>query len=251
MSATESQILDYLKVTLNAQVSSASKYVALSNAIKLAVEEKILPPESNLPSERKMADFLGVSRITVRNSINALASAGTLVRRQGAKTSVANKVRKNISNLIGFSEDIRSRGMRPGMRVLRAETAKPTDLEREKLQLNDGEEVVRMHRIRLANDRPIAIEVAVLPLSVVKSPDALGPSLYASLDAMGVLPDNGIQRISAETLNAVDAELLETRPGTPILVVERCCKTVDGKPIEYTITQYNAEIFDFVNELQR
>lgn len=251
MSVSESQILDYLKATLSAQVSSAPKYEALSNAIKLAIEDKILPPGSNLPGERKLANLLGVSRITVRNSIDALASEGTLVRRQGARTSVADKVRKKISNLIGFSEDIRSRGMHPGMKVLQAETAVPTDLEREKLQLNDGEEVVRMHRIRLANDRPIAIEIAVLPLSVVKSPDALGPSLYASLDAMGVLPHHGVQRISAETLNAQDAELLETRPGTPILVVERCCETADGKPIEYTITQYNAEVFDFVNELQR
>lgn len=251
MNVTENKIIDHLKSEFESQTISAPKYEKLSYAIKIAVKDKVLLPGASLPGERKLANSLGVSRITVRHAVDALVTEGHLVRRHGARTSVANRVRKQISNLLGFSEDIRSRGMRPGMRLLKAETVMPSEKERHKLNLAEGDEVVRLHRVRLSNDRPIALEIAVVPLSVVKSPDAIGPSLYATLDALGVLPDRGVQRITAKSLNATEAKLLDAEVGAPALVVERCCETSDGRPIEYTITCYNAEVFDFVNELQR
>jgi len=251
VTVADDKIFAYLEGSLKTRANSTTKYASLSNAIRLAVSEKILLPGTSLPSERKLAEKLRVSRITIRNSIDALVSEGLLVRRQGARTCVSNKVRKQISNMIGFSQDIRSRGMRPGMRLISVEATVPSDIEREKLELKEGEKVVRLHRVRLANERPIAIEKAVLPLSIVKSADAIGPSLYASLDAMGVAPSHGMQRISAEIMNEEMGEILQAKPGTAVLVVERRCETEFGTPVEYTVTHYNAEFFDFVNELQR
>ncbi len=91
------QIFDYLQDRLKSQEISATKYETLSDSLKQAMKDKILLPGSNLPSERKLAELLGVSRVTVRNSIDKLVLEGLLVRRQGARTFVAQKVGKQIS----------------------------------------------------------------------------------------------------------------------------------------------------------
>ena len=70
----------------------------LTAAIKVEIEDGTLVPGASLPGERKLADSLGVSRITVRRAVETLVTEGHLVRRQGARTSVANGVRKQISN---------------------------------------------------------------------------------------------------------------------------------------------------------
>ena len=244
-------VLEYLKSEFELYGGVEAKYENLAHAIKNAVEQGVLLRGSSLPGERKLADTLNISRITVRSAIDTLVSEGHLVRRHGARTTVSSNVRKQISNLLGFSEDIRSRGMLPGMRLLSAKVVLPTELERSKLKLNTGEKIVKLKRVRLSNDRPIAIECAVVPQSVVKSPEAIGPSLYATLDALGVMPERGVQRISAKIMNEEEAELLGMPLGSPALVVERCCDSMNGIPVEYTVTCYNADVCDFSNELQR
>lgn len=251
MNITNTKTIEYLRSVFETRAISETKYENLANAFKVAIEDEVLLPGTSLPGERKLAELLGISRITVRYAIDTLVSEGQLVRRHGARTSVAAKVGKQISNLLGFSEDMRSRGIQPGMKLLSAERTTPSDQERHMLNLSDGEDVIRLCRVRLGNDRPIAIETAVVPCSVVKSPEAIGLSLYATLDALGVLPDRGVQRITAKTLDAHEAELLEAELGSPALVVERCCETAQGAPIEFTVTCYNAEVFDFVTDLQR
>lgn len=251
MSQNNSQVIDFIKAQFESSSNSTSKYENICDAIRLAIENEVLLPGANLPGERKLADLLDVSRITVRNAINQLVTDGRVVRRHGARTSVSERVRKQISNLVGFSEEIRSRGMVPGTRLLSAETLEASETERTKLQLAAGEFVVRLNRVRLANDRPIALERAVVPCAIIKSPDAVGPSLYATLEALGALPERGVQKITAKVLDDEEASLLETNAGAPALVIERCCETAAGQPVEYTLTCYNAEFFDFSNELQR
>lgn len=251
MNINNNTTIEYLRSVFEARAISETKYENLANAFKVAIEDDVLLPGTSLPGERKLAELLGVSRITVRHAIDSLVSEGQLVRRHGARTSVAAKVGKQISNLLGFSEDMRSRGIQPGMRLLSAEMATPSDQERHMLNLADGETVVRLRRVRLGDGRPIALETAVVPSHIVKSPEAIGSSLYATLDALGTLPERGVQRIKAKTLSAYEAGLLETDMGAPALIVERCCETAQGKPIEFTVTCYNAEVFDFVTDLQR
>ena len=207
--------------------------------------------KTGLPSERISADYLSVSRITIRKAYNELANKGYVTRKQGATTMVAEKVTKHISNLTGFSEEMRNRGMKPGAVVMSSEILTPTEKEKQILHLNDGDKIIRIQRIRLANDEPIAIEVAVIPQSIIKSPDAIGISLYATLESIGKTPEKGIQKISAHVMNEEEATVLSAQKGDPMLVIERCCETFDGTPMELTITRYKASAFEFSTPLQK
>ena len=47
------------------------------------IDEMDLKKENKLPREERLAEMIGVSRITIRQALNALASEGIIFRRQG------------------------------------------------------------------------------------------------------------------------------------------------------------------------
>ena len=88
-------------------------YQQLQRGLREAIEKRILGPEDALPSERQLAEDLGVSRITVRKAIDGLAAEGLLVSRQGSGNFVCTRIDKNFAKLTSFSEDMRARGRNP------------------------------------------------------------------------------------------------------------------------------------------
>lgn len=223
-------------------------YRRLSGALAREMQEG--GTEALLPSERRLARDLGISRVTVRRAFDELASEGLVQRRRGARTAASARVEKRLSSLTGFSEELHQRGLQPGQRWLSRETVLPTPSEALALDLAPGDRIARLERVRLADDRPIAIERAAVPLSVLPDPGRVTASLYAVLKAQGVPPVRGVQRIRAGLMSARDAKLLESRPGAPLLIVERRCFGADNRPVEFTETRYDGESYDFLTELQ-
>ena len=88
-------------------------YQQLQRGIREAIEKRILGPDDALPSERQLAEDLGISRITVRKAIDGLAAEGLLVSRQGSGNFVCTRIDKNFAKLTSFSEDMRARGRHP------------------------------------------------------------------------------------------------------------------------------------------
>src|SRR5262249_58089507 len=73
---------------------------------------------SRLPPERALAQHFGVSRVTLRRSLEELARAGTIAR-SGTGWMVASPAIGEPPNvLMSFSEMAASRGLKPGGQVL-------------------------------------------------------------------------------------------------------------------------------------
>jgi GntR family transcriptional regulator len=218
---------------------------ALSEALRLGVADT----QAGLPSERWLAERLGVSRVTLRRALDELAADGLLSRRQGARTTVARRVEKMLSTLTGFSDELRARGIEPGQRWISRRTLAPSPAEAMALGLSGSDSIVRLVRVRLADGQPIAIERAAVPQAILPSGDLVSHSLYDALARLGSPPVRGVQRIRAGLMTRVDAELLESDLGAPLLIVERRCFLADGQPVEFTETRYNGESYDFLTEL--
>src|SRR5262249_7137689 len=108
----------------NARLDTASPtalYRRLQEALRAAIEGKLLTPGAAIPGERELAQRLGLSRVTVRQAIKGLAEDGLLVQRHGARTSVADRFEKPLSVLTSFSQDMIGRGHRPGATWLKVE----------------------------------------------------------------------------------------------------------------------------------
>jgi len=229
--------------------SSLPLYQQLQRVLRLAIDQHILAPDDALPAERDLAAEFEVSRITVRKALDGLVAEGLLVRRQGSGNFVSARVEKNFAMLTSFSEDMRARGRNPRSAWLKRSTGTVTPEEALTLRLSPGTPVYRFHRLRFADDAPMAIEVATIVASALPSMDAVNDSLYEALERTGHRPVRALQRLRAVLLTAEQADLLKAKAGDPGLLVERLGSLRDGSAVEFSQSYYRGDIYDFVAEL--
>jgi len=231
------------------ETSSLPLYQQLQRALRQAIESRVLGPDDALPPERDLASDFSVSRITVRKAIKGLVNEGMLVRRQGSGTFVRARVEKNFSKLTSFSEDMRARGRNPRSVWLRKYAGTVSPEEALTLRASPGTPVYRFHRIRFADDAPMALEYATVLASCLPSVDAVESSLYVALERAGNRPVRALQRLRAVLFSAEQAKLLQAKERDAGLLVERVGFLDDGRAAEFTQSYFRGDIYDFVAEL--
>ncbi len=232
-------------------------YLQFQQMLRQAIDDGRLPPDQALPSERELCDTYRLSRVTVRKGLAGLVDEGRLVRRHGAGTFVqpapppssGRRVEKSFSKLSSFSEDMIARGLSPSSRWLSRASGQVTPEEALALALSPGSPVHRFQRLRLADDRPMALEYTTLAGFCFDSIDLVGESLYQTLDAAGFRPSRALQRLRATAFTAEQAELLTVEQGHAGLLIERRTFLDDGRAVEYTVSYYRGDAYDFVAEL--
>lgn len=225
-------------------------YLQLQKGLRDAIENRVVQAEAAIPTERDLAEEFDISRITVRKAIDGLVREGLLSRRRGAGTFVmAPRVEKSFSRLTSFSEDMISRGRRPHSIWVSKSEGAVTPEEALSLGLSPGTTVYRFHRIRYADDLPMALEYSTVPGYCLASPDAVGASLYEALEDAGHLPVRALQRLRAINFSADQAEALGVARGDAGLFIERRGFLVDGRTAEHTQSYYRGDAYDVVAEL--
>lgn len=224
-------------------------YRQLHQALRGAIEDQRLAGAAPLPAERDIASDLGISRITVRKALDALADEGLVRRRRGAGTFVAARVEKSFSMLTSFSEDMASRGRSARSSWLSRSAGAVTPEESLALGLSPGSPVLRFDRIRYADEVAMALEHSVIAGDCLPSEQAVDHSLYAALEATGKRPVRALQRLRAVLLDADRAALLGIAEGAPGLLIERRGFLGNGQAVEFTRSFYRGDGYDFVAEL--
>src|SRR5919202_5682112 len=99
-----------------------------------------------------MARQLGVSRMTVRQALAALADPGLVERGvgQGTFVSGAGKVEYPLGRDVGLSEIVGRHGLVAGARVLEARERGAFAQVGAALEIGEGEQVVRLRSLRSA-----------------------------------------------------------------------------------------------------
>jgi GntR family transcriptional regulator len=244
-------LLERLKETLSAADIAVPRYRRLSGAISAFVATGELKLGDPLPGERVLAETLGLSRVTVRKAVQVLEDEGLVRRRHGTRTEIASHVEKSLSTLTSFSEDISSRGMKPGCIWISKEIGRPMPIEMMSLGIANSQNVVRLRRIRTADEMPIAIETSTVPTRFLPSPELVAESLYETLAVLDALPSRAVQRMRSRPATESDARLLGYDVGAPMLIVERRCFLASEQTVEFCETRYRGDVYDFVVELRR
>ena len=228
---------EYRRLGRDRSVHQPLAYLRLRSAIRNVIERRTIEPGHALPSERDLAQSLGLSRVTVRKAIAGLVEDGAL------------NVVKPMSRLTSFTEDLRARGLDARSEFFERDVGEVTPEESMAMNLSPGAQVVRLHRVRYAGDEPIAIERSVVPADVLPDPLLVRDSLYEALETRGCRPRRALQRLRAVPLSARHARLLHVRPGSAGLNVERRSFLDDGRVVEVTSSWYRGDVYDFVAEL--
>ena len=212
-----------------------------------------LPPGSAVPTERELAATLSTSRTTVRQALVDLVAEGRLVRRQGAGTFIAEPKVTWPLHLTSFTEAAAANGFHASTELIAVERVKAEGEVADRLGLRTGAPVVRIERLRLADDRPMAVETS--NLSAGRFPRLTQnirkwQSLYELLrEVYGVSPVRAQELIATAPASPREAALLGTETGAPMLVLGRHSRDADGEPVEWVTSWYRGDRVTFVADL--
>ncbi|HET8663258.1 MAG TPA: GntR family transcriptional regulator [Nocardioides sp.] len=204
-------------------------------------------PGQRLGSERSLAAELGVSRSSLRQALAMMEQAGA-VRRvigRGGGTFVSHqKIDRDLSHIRSVPELLSAQGITAGTRILSTGTAPAAAATSEALELEPGQLVYAIVRIRLADGAPISLEHAWLP--VVLFPGLLdfqlGGSLYGILDEnFSIQPQETTERIEVLRATPDDASILGIERGDPLLSITRVTRSADGTPFEHSHDLFRAD----------
>ena len=226
-------------------------YIQIHNQIKKDIEAGVWAVGDRIPSERELALEFNVSRMTLRQAVQTLVEEGILERQVGAGTFVARKkVQEKMTGVTSFTELMEEQGKKPSSRTVSYLVTTPSLSEMERLTLKDDEKVLRMERIRYADEVPICFEVATLPYSLVKDYERnqITTSLYRTLEESGRKIGHAQQSVSAQVASERIAEYLNIKRGSAILRLRQITELGDGTPFEYVRTQYAGDKFEFYLE---
>lgn len=226
-----------IAVPLHSQIHAFLRQNILSDELK---------SDQHIRSERELAEEFQVSRMTVRQALNALRNEGLIYQRRGKGTFVSSrKLDVHSRNLNGFSDEMRRRDLRPKSKVLRMETEKAAREVADKLNLEIGETIFKLERLRLADDLPMAIETTCLPAKLfpdLSKYDFEKQSLYQILENnYGFQMSSAAEDLEAAISDAKTSELLNVKKNSPLLIVYRTVFAEDNQPIEYTKSIYRAD----------
>ncbi len=237
----------------SASHNSLPLYRQLAQALADAIHEGRYQADEALPSERALAEMLGVSRVTTRAAIAQLVEQGLIVRRSGSGSYIAPRTEQPQpqSRMTDFSEQWHQRGYATSSRWLDRSIAVAMADEQLSLGLEPGARVARLERLRMADDCVMAYEVSVFPQTVVPDPTAFEGSAYEHLDRMHLAPVRALQHIRAFNAQPQLAEQLGVPDRHAVLLITRIGYLESGLAVELTHSYCRSDYYDFVAETRR
>ncbi|SHJ65578.1 GntR family transcriptional regulator [Dethiosulfatibacter aminovorans DSM 17477] len=226
-------------------------YEQISEKIKEEIQKGTFGSQKRLPTEGQLAEQYGVSRITIRSAITELVKQGLVNRKQGKGTFITTpSMQKDFKRPgTGFTQICLENGQKASSKVLEAGIFVPDDPKViEWLELKEGDEAVRIVRLRYVGDMPCIIEENIFPMkySYLLDIDLTG-SIYKYLKE-----EKNIDVVAGELiLNIIrpdqkTARLLQKSKNTPLLKISGRSFSTTGEILHVSKTIGYGEEFDYI-----
>jgi GntR family transcriptional regulator len=232
---------------------SSPLYHQIANSLAERIRGGELRVGDLLPSERELARDLAVSRLTVRQALSLLRQQGLIEPQHGKGYFVRQpRIDQPVDILIGFSANMLAKGIQPGARLLELHTLLADRMLAPALEVSVGDPLFAIHRVRLANQIPVALEYSYFPARLFPSLtdfDLEASSIYAILnEEYGVALASAHQSLEPVVAQSQQAKLLEIQRGAPLMLVVRTSRDARGRVVEYARDFYRGDCFRFVTQ---
>lgn len=177
---------------------------------------------SAIPSEQELMQMYGVSRITVRNAVKELVNEGFLKKVQGKGTFVTRLKRYPLNSGGGFSVTCSLMHLTPSTKVIEMQEIPASEEDRLLFNLQKGENILHIKRLRLGDNIPFILEHIYLPLKYRHfSKQDLESSLYKVLEKeCGPVTNPGPCWMELHRVYGSNAELLEVKEGSMVIMIQ-------------------------------
>jgi GntR family transcriptional regulator len=231
-------------------------YHQLRQALTTRLKSGEFPPGVPLPTEADLMQVYDVSRITVRRAMRELEQEGRIDRIPGKGTfAIEPKIGRGLTRLTSFTEDMGERGLVAASKLLRFGYEPASSHVASELEIQTGTHVMSIHRLRLAEDQPIALNWSYLRLAphITLGASELqeNGSLWALLEAKGISLVEAKKTLSAILADQGHADLLQVPVGAPLLLVEGVVYDQRHVPVEYSQVINRGDRYNYVLYLKR
>jgi len=232
-------------------------YFQINDILLRKIKAGKFKPHQQIPTEEELTAIFQVSRMTVRQAISKMVSEGILYRKRGHGTFVAEpRLERKVAKLTSATVDMEEAGLKPGAVLLERKVIQPTEEERSILNLGKEEPVLEVVRLRLANEQPIAIGRAVIP--VRSYPELIEADLDGVVSLTQFMEEHcdckigyAHQKIRAVSATADQSRLLKIKKGTSLLHLNRVFYTNNHQPIGVFESFYRGDRYVFTSALYR
>ena len=204
-----------------------------------------------MPGENALAMEYGVSRLTIRRSLEALEAEGLVKRRQGRGTFAAPAPPPSgghESDIDSLMAHLAYMGMQTKVRLidLQVEAAQPAVALR--LELEPGSPVHRSVRVRSHDGLPFSHLTTYVPDDIgrrIRREDLGSRPILGIFRDLGVQVAHAEQAISAVLAEPQEAALLEVPVGSALLSLRRLVRDASGRPVELLHALYRPDRYEY------
>ena len=193
-------------------------------------------PDFSIPSETNLAREMGVSPGTMRKALDVLAKEHVITRRQGRGTFVNNQSSKEFFLRYENVRGPDGERLTGEVKSFKMTQSAANEMECERLSLQKGDKVYRIQRVRLTVGKPLMLEEASLPetlLPRLEERASIPDSVVNLAQTYGILLGTATERIFVASASHKVAEALKVAPGSPVAVLDRVVRAVDTRPVEW------------------
>lgn len=230
-------------------------YEQVMEAISDDIKNEVFSYGEIIPKENDLCKIYGVSNRTIRRALDILVQGGVLRRVKGKGTYVLyQKIKQEFTHVIrDFNEELLQRGVYPKTEVIEKTIVPSNKNLQEKLKLNKNEKVLKVVRVRYANDEPILVLTTYLPhtrYNFLLQKDFENVSIYDYFKEENIKLKRVNRIFEVQKIDKKNAELLTIKPNEPVFYFETMAFTDEDVPIEFSRCIYRGDRNKFIVDIK-
>lgn len=218
-------------------------YKVIENYVKELINSDKLKKGDLIPSENQLSEEFNVSRMTVRSALNNLVKDGYISRQRGVGSIViGSRIYDNISAISGFTKEMNRKGYEVSNILLELNIVQADELLSNKLNIEVGDNIWEVKRVRLADNRKVSYMITYMPVKLFPNlnEDYCKKSLYTFVEEIcGLKIAFSEREVQAIISDEEIMESLELDSPQAILYISQVCRLQNGEIFEYSHTYHN------------
>lgn len=207
-----------------------------------------------LPSENELVDIYRVPRIVIRKAYERLEQMGYIYSKQGKGRYIKDRhqqIELFLSGNESFTKKMLDKGYNLVSKNIYCRKIEYNEKIFSELKVSKIDEVYEIGRLRIIDDKPMAIHISYVAKSLFNDIDAVGKNIssmfeyYRSKGYIKIISDKSVISVAFPKIR--EREILECSNLVPVFILE--CNSIDSntnKILEYTKIFYRTDCFKYV-----
>ncbi|HIY21440.1 MAG TPA: GntR family transcriptional regulator [Candidatus Flavonifractor merdigallinarum] len=223
-----------------------SAYMAIKNKIMEIFRSETFE-KNKLPSEAALANRLGISLVTLRESLMMLALEGYITKRHGSGNYVHPSTLDYENRIYCYTEYLHKKGYHAGIQLFAQEWTPANQREAEMLGVQEGERLLVNRLVYLADEHPAIYTIHRIPARLLIRED-VAQMPFAQIhilirDYMGRELAHALNDYQPIAAQGTYAQRLALAEETPILSNHQVFYDISDQELVYSTNYFHPEYY--------